>query len=74
MKQLKWSLYSVELGEEFGSDSLIKIYSEQKRLKADDKEHHIKRTYYVTKNEYSGSTVYETEGRVYKRGSKVYFK
>jgi hypothetical protein len=71
----KYTLCSEELGEEFESDSLVDIYLEQKRLKEDDKEHHDKKTYYVFKNtKIDATTVSRTEGKVYKRGNKVFFK
>lgn len=71
----KYTLYSEELGEEFESDSLVEIYKEQKRLKEDDKEHHDKKTYYVCKNkEVDAHTIEQTEGKVYKRNNKVFFK
>ena len=71
----KYTLCSEELGEEFESDSLVDIYLEQKRLKEDDKNHHDKKAYYVFKNtEVDATTVARTEGKVYKRGNKVFFK
>lgn len=71
----KYTLCSEELGEEFESDSLVEIYLEQKRLKEDDKEHHDKKTYFVFRNrEIDDSTILQTEGKVYKRGNKVFFK
>ena len=71
----KYTLCSEELGEEFESDSLVDIYLEQKRLKEDDREHHDKKTYYVFKNtEIDEKTFSRCEGKVYKRGNKVFFK
>lgn len=71
----KYTLCSDELGEEFESDSLVEIYLEQKRLKEDDKQHHDKKNYYVFRNkEIDDCTIERTEGKVYKRGNKVFFK
>lgn len=71
----KYTLFSEELGEEFESDSLVEIYNEQKRLKEDDKEHHDKKVYYVCRNrEIDANTIEQTEGKVYKRSNKVFFK
>jgi len=71
----KYTLCSDELGEEFESDSLVEIYLEQKRLKEDDKQHHDKKSYFVFRNkEIDEHTIERTEGKVYKRGSKVFFK
>lgn len=71
----KYTLCSEELGEEFESDSLVEIYNEQKRLKEDDRQHHDKKTYYVFKNKEVDEKTFERyEGKVYKRGNKVFFK
>lgn len=71
----KYTLCSEELGEEFESDSLVDIYLEQKRLKEDDKQHHDKKSYFVFRNrEIDEHTIEQTEGKVYKRGNKVFFK
>ena len=71
----KYTLCSEEIGEEFESDSLVDIYLEQKRLKEDDKEHHDKKTYFVFRNrEIDDRNILQTEGKVYKRGNKVFFK
>ena len=71
----KYTLCSEELGEEYESNSLVDIYLEQKILKEDDKEHHDKKSYFVFRNkEIDDSTIERTEGKVYKRGNKVFFK
>jgi hypothetical protein len=77
MNLKKFALHSAELDLEFESDSLFDIYKEMKRLKQDDKEHHDKKEYYVTKQlpDPNGSNaIFITEGKVYKRGNKYFFK
>ena len=48
-----------------------------KRLKQDDKDHHDKKEYYVNKqfpDLNNSNTIFTIEGKVYKRGSKYFFK
>lgn len=71
----KFSLISVNRGEEFESDSLKEIYYEMIRLRKDDNEHNVHDRYYVELNEKIDENSYQaTEGKVYKRNNKYFFK
>lgn len=78
-----YTLNSNEMGEEAKKEKLVDIYKEWVRIKEDDKKTGADFTYYFVKHEVKEdgikngikcSTDYETEGKVYKRGDKVFFK
>lgn len=69
-----YSLNSEELGEEERRENLVDIYNEYLRYKEDDKETCDRKTYYFIKHEIENGVDQTTEGKVYKRGNKVYFK
>jgi len=69
-----YTLNSDELGEEAEADTLVGIYKEWQRYKQDDKEMHDHKTYYIRKHEVENNTDMVTDGKVYRRGNKVFFK
>lgn len=74
----EYIVLSEEMGEEYRDKSLIKVYSMWRRLVNDDKQYHDKKTYYFIKaetvNENGKLIEYQTEGKIYKRANKVFFK
>jgi hypothetical protein len=79
-----YSVNSKELGEEIIRETLSDIYNEYLKLKQDDKDTGDNKNYYFVKHEIENNktdssnikskTDYTTEGKVYKRGNKIYFK
>ena len=61
-------LFSEELGEEFRSESAVKVYKEWRRLVEDDKENHDKKTYYFE----LGERFDNEPGIEYRHGIKIY--
>ena len=70
-------LFSEELGEEFRSESVAKVYKEWRRLVEDDKENHDKKTYYfelAETFENEPGTEYRHMIKIYRRKNKIFWR
>ena len=74
MIKICYSLNSEEMGEEAKKENLLDIYREWVKYTEDDKETGNMNSYYFIKHEVENGVDQITEGKVYKRNDKIYFK
>jgi len=72
--KIYYSLNSEEMGEESRKENLLDIYKESIKYKEDDKETGSNNNYYFVKHEIENGIDLITEGKVYKKNNKIYFK